>query len=125
MFFFELYYIFYRLWEMSKKVYNMFKILRNLWGLLVSAAKYAYYFTTPPDHPLMYFFPCGKKGLGKVFILSLFFLFLLSGSWSRETAPTNCLRAALFSRRKRKRKEVVISQGNKNIISQTPLLCYN
>ena len=59
---FRLYFIFFRSWAKSRKVYNMFKILRNLWGLLVSAAKYAYYFTTPPGHPLMYFFPCGKKG---------------------------------------------------------------
>ncbi len=38
------------------------------------------------------------------FYIWLFFLFLHSGSWSRDAAPTNCLRAALFSRRKRKRK---------------------
>jgi len=40
-----------------------------------------------------------------IFKLYLFFFLLIDkGSWSRETAPTNCLRAALFSIRKEKRK---------------------
>ena len=42
------------------------------------------------------------KVVSRSFKLYLFFFFLLSGSWSRETAPTNCLRAALFSIRKEK-----------------------